>query len=142
MEGSSWYNSTIENPAWDFHPPPPQLLNEEVEAENASLCIFQYKLWKLLEFLDLLEWREKGRKTNKEIWQHSYKDEYNMHCKSIYQSKANALTGKMFSLNSNKIFLLRRSKAIFIFLCLQRKLCYQNQILLIQIQLLQRNLKF
>ena len=49
-----------------------------------------------------------------------------MHCKSIYHSKANALTGKMFSLNSNKIFLLRRSKAIFIFLCLQRKLCYQN----------------
>ena len=48
-----------------------------------------------------------------------------MHCKSIYHSKANDLRGKMFSLNSNKIFLLKRSKAIFIFLWLHRKLCYQ-----------------
>ena len=29
--------------------------------------------------------------------------ECNMYCKIIYQSKANVLTGKMFSLNSNKI---------------------------------------
>lgn len=59
--------------------------------------------------------------------------ECNMYCKSIYQSKVNVLTDKMFSLNSNKIFLPKRSKAIFISLSLQRKLCYQNQILLIQL---------
>lgn len=39
--------------------------------------------------------------------------EYNIDCKSIHQIKANVLTGKMFSLNSNKSLLSERSKTIF-----------------------------
>lgn len=59
--------------------------------------------------------------------------EYNIHCKSIHQIKASVLTGKMFSLNSNKSLLPERIKTIFIFPSLQGKLCYQNQILLIHL---------
>lgn len=59
--------------------------------------------------------------------------EYNISCKSIHQIKANVLTGKMFSLNSNESLLPERSEAIFVFLNLQGQLCYQNQILPIQL---------
>lgn len=59
--------------------------------------------------------------------------QYNMDCMSINQIKTNVLTGKMFSLNSNKSLLPERSKTIFIFPSLQGKLCYQHQILLIQL---------
>lgn len=59
--------------------------------------------------------------------------EYNIDCKSIYQIKANVLTGKMFSLNSNKSLLSERSKTIFFSPSLQGRLCYQNQIFLIQL---------
>jgi hypothetical protein len=59
--------------------------------------------------------------------------EYNLHFRKVHQIKPNVLTGKMFSLNSYKSLLLKGSKTFFIFLSLQGKFCYQNQVLLIQV---------
>lgn len=53
--------------------------------------------------------------------------QYNNHCTSIHQINANVLTGKMFSLNSNKSLLPERSKTIFICPSLQGRVFYQHQ---------------
>lgn len=138
VEGPSWHHFTTGNPAWDFFPPKcPKLRKKDLEMNllvSSNTC-----LWKTESVLDPLWMKERKRKKEKNIKESDNTaikmadGEYNIYCKSIHQIKANVLTGKMISLNSNKSLLPERSKTIFIFPSLQGKLCYQNQILLIQL---------
>lgn len=110
---------------------------EEEVAENSSPYVLQYMFIKNPRgFESFVPEGEKEKKNTKESDNTGIKMadvQYNIYCMSIHQIKTNVLTSKMFSLYSNKSLLPERSKTIFIFPSLQGKLCYQHQILLIQL---------